>query len=67
VVAATEKPALTADDDDGALLRVLTYSLSGDGCEVLTLHAAERGRGIGTALLAGCRSDFGIKGAAGFG
>jgi ribosomal protein S18 acetylase RimI-like enzyme len=31
---------------------VLTYVLDGDSCEVLTLHAASRLGGVGTALLA---------------
>jgi ribosomal protein S18 acetylase RimI-like enzyme len=30
---------------------VLTYVLDGDDCEVLTLHAAERFGGTGTALI----------------
>jgi ribosomal protein S18 acetylase RimI-like enzyme len=30
---------------------VLTYIVAGDDCEVLTLHAAERQRGTGTALI----------------
>jgi ribosomal protein S18 acetylase RimI-like enzyme len=30
---------------------VLTYVLDGDDCEVLTLHAAERFGGAGTALI----------------
>jgi ribosomal protein S18 acetylase RimI-like enzyme len=42
----------------------LTYIVDGDRCEILTLHAAERWRGVGTALIeevervavqAGCR------------
>jgi ribosomal protein S18 acetylase RimI-like enzyme len=43
-------PALVAERD-GELAGVLTYILDGDSCEVLTLHAAERHRGVGTALL----------------
>jgi GNAT superfamily N-acetyltransferase len=43
-------PALVAERD-GELAGVLTYVLSSDACEVLTLHAAERQTGIGTALL----------------
>jgi GNAT superfamily N-acetyltransferase len=43
-------PALVAERD-GELAGVLTYILDGDSCEVLTLHAAERFGGVGTALL----------------
>lgn len=44
-------PALIAEDDTGGLAGVLTYVVEGDGCEVLTLHAAEKWRGAGTLLL----------------
>lgn len=43
-------PALVAERG-GRLAGVLTYVLDRDACEVLTLHAAERGGGVGTALL----------------
>jgi GNAT superfamily N-acetyltransferase len=43
-------PALVAEED-GRVVGVLTYILGTDSCEVLTLHAAERLRGVGTALL----------------
>jgi ribosomal protein S18 acetylase RimI-like enzyme len=33
------------------LIGVLTYVIDGPDCEVLTLHADERGRDVGTALL----------------
>jgi GNAT superfamily N-acetyltransferase len=45
-----DHPALLAERD-GALAGVLTYVLTGDECEILTLHAAERGRGVGTAMI----------------
>jgi GNAT superfamily N-acetyltransferase len=45
-----DHPALIAERD-GALLGVLTYVLDGDSCEILTLHAAERWTGVGTALV----------------
>jgi N-acetylglutamate synthase-like GNAT family acetyltransferase len=53
LVDAREHPALVAEEE-GRFAGVLTYVLDGPGrlCEVLTLHAAERGRGVGTALLA---------------
>jgi GNAT superfamily N-acetyltransferase len=45
-----DHPALVAERD-GTLAGVLTYVLDGDGCEILTLHAAERFGGTGTALI----------------
>jgi GNAT superfamily N-acetyltransferase len=45
-----DHPALIAERG-GALAGVLTYVIGGDDCEILTLHAAERGRGVGTALV----------------
>ena len=47
-----EQPALLAEEDDGRLLGVLTYVVDGARCEVLTLHADERRRGVGSALIA---------------
>jgi GNAT superfamily N-acetyltransferase len=64
LVDARKRPALIAEDDAGVLAGVLTYVVEGDGCEILTLHAAEQWRGAGTALIeeverialdAGCR------------
>jgi GNAT superfamily N-acetyltransferase len=58
-----EHPALLAEDE-GGLVGLLTYVVDADRCEVLTLHAADRWRGVGTALIeevervaaaAGCR------------
>ena len=46
-----DHPALIAEED-GTLAGVLTYVIKGENCEILTLHAAERARGVGTALLA---------------
>jgi GNAT superfamily N-acetyltransferase len=43
-------PALVAEQD-GRVVGVLTYILDSESCEVLTLHSAERLRGVGTALL----------------
>jgi GNAT superfamily N-acetyltransferase len=51
-----DHPALVAEDEAGRLLGVLTYVNHGDSCEVLTLHADERLRGVGTALLAAVRA-----------
>jgi GNAT superfamily N-acetyltransferase len=45
-----DHPALLAEHE-GRLAGVLTYVLSGDSCEILTLHATERWRGAGTALV----------------
>jgi GNAT superfamily N-acetyltransferase len=49
-----DHPSLLAEED-GRLLGVLTYVVDGAACEVLTLHADERRRGVGTALLAEVR------------
>ena len=63
LVDAQDHPALVANAD-GRLTGVLTFVVMGDRCEVLTLHATERGQGVGSALLdevarvataAGCR------------
>ena len=63
LVEAQDHPALVANAD-GRLTGVLTFVVMGDRCEVLTLHATERGQGVGSALLdevarvataAGCR------------
>jgi ribosomal protein S18 acetylase RimI-like enzyme len=51
LVDARTHPALVAEDDSGRLMGVLTYVVAGDRCEVLTVHAADRRRGVGTALL----------------
>lgn len=48
-------PSLVAIDG-GRLAGVLTYVVDGAGCEVLTLHAARRFSGAGTALLDGVRA-----------
>ena len=45
-----DHPALLAEVD-GALAGVLTYVLGREECEILTLHAAEQWRGVGTALV----------------
>ena len=64
LVEAREHPALVVESD-GRIAGVLTYVLDGDRCEVLTLHARDRRRGVGSALLdevarvaadAGCRT-----------
>jgi ribosomal protein S18 acetylase RimI-like enzyme len=49
-----EHPALLADEE-GRLLGVLTYVIDGPQCEVLTLHADEPRRGVGSALVAEVR------------
>jgi ribosomal protein S18 acetylase RimI-like enzyme len=50
-----DHPELVAEDASGRLLGVLTYVLRGDECEVLTLHADERRRGVGSALISAVR------------
>ena len=47
---ALDHPALVAEHD-GALVGVLTFVLAEEDCEILTLHAAERFRGTGSALV----------------
>jgi GNAT superfamily N-acetyltransferase len=47
---ALDHPALLVEER-AALAGVLTYVLAADSCEILTLHAARRGRGAGTALV----------------
>jgi ribosomal protein S18 acetylase RimI-like enzyme len=56
VVRPLDHPALVAEDDERRLLGVLTYVIDGESCEVLTLHAHERFRGVGTALVSAVRS-----------
>jgi GNAT superfamily N-acetyltransferase len=51
LVDARRHAALLAEED-GHPTGVLTYIIDGADCEVLTLHAAESWRGVGTALLA---------------
>jgi GNAT superfamily N-acetyltransferase len=46
-----DHPALLAERD-GRLAGVLTYVVADDQCEILTLHAAERWHGVGSALIA---------------
>jgi GNAT superfamily N-acetyltransferase len=46
-----DHPSVSAWSGD-ELVGVATYAVHGDGCELLTLHAATRLTGIGSALLA---------------
>jgi GNAT superfamily N-acetyltransferase len=50
--AALDHPAFVAEDE-GALAGVLTYIVEDEACEILTLHAAERFAGAGSALIEG--------------
>jgi GNAT superfamily N-acetyltransferase len=45
-----EYPALLAEDH-GGLAAVLTYIVTEEQCEILTLHSARQWRGAGTALI----------------
>jgi len=65
LVDATARPALVVRSPDGEIAGVLTYDIAGAECEILTLHAASRWGGAGTALVdavrgiaarAGCRT-----------
>jgi GNAT superfamily N-acetyltransferase len=44
--------AMLVAERDGRLVGVLTYVLRGAECELLTLHADERRKGVGSALIA---------------
>jgi GNAT superfamily N-acetyltransferase len=44
--------AMLVAERDGRLVGVLTYVVRGAECEVLTLHADERRKGVGSALIA---------------
>ncbi|MFZ5981568.1 MAG: GNAT family N-acetyltransferase [Candidatus Zixiibacteriota bacterium] len=50
-VYAADLPGFYAVDDDDKKLGLVTYEILGDQCEVITLDAFEKYRGIGTALL----------------
>jgi GNAT superfamily N-acetyltransferase len=56
LVSALDQPALLAWDGDH-LAGAATYVVSGEACELLTLHAADRGTGAGTALVAAVRDE----------
>jgi GNAT superfamily N-acetyltransferase len=51
LVDARAHEALLAEDGDGTLLGVATWIAGADEIELLTLHAARRWLGVGTALL----------------
>ena len=53
-------PGLVAEDD-GRPLGLLTYRLEDGECELAFVMAAERGRGIGTALLEALRGVAGDR------
>jgi ribosomal protein S18 acetylase RimI-like enzyme len=46
-----DHPMLVAEEN-GRLVGLLTYVVTGGDCEVLTLHMDERRRGLGSALIA---------------
>jgi GNAT superfamily N-acetyltransferase len=50
-------------DERGRPLGVVTYRLSGDGCEVITLNSLEERRGVGTALLSAVKQVADRRGA----
>jgi GNAT superfamily N-acetyltransferase len=52
---ATARPALVALTPDDGIAGVLTYDVAGTACEILTLHAATRWGGAGTALVESVR------------
>ncbi len=61
LVDALDYPALLAEDD-GRLLGVLTYIPGEEGWEVLTFHASERLRGVGSALMAAVEKEARVNG-----
>lgn len=48
-------PGFVAEASDGERLGLATYEITGLDCELVTLDAARRGIGVGTALLAAVR------------
>jgi N-acetylglutamate synthase-like GNAT family acetyltransferase len=50
VVHPLDFPQLLAERD-GEIVGVLTYVVDGPACEILTLHADDRRKGVGTALI----------------
>jgi N-acetylglutamate synthase-like GNAT family acetyltransferase len=52
LVAPLDHPMLIAETDDGQPAGLLTWIVSGDECEILTLHAVRQWQGAGSALIA---------------
>jgi GNAT superfamily N-acetyltransferase len=50
-----DHPMLLAETDDGQPAGLLTYIVTGDECEIHTLHAARQWQGAGSALVAAIR------------
>lgn len=50
LVDAMTRPAVIAEDE-GVLVGALTYDIVDTSCEILTLHAARKWSGVGTALV----------------
>jgi GNAT superfamily N-acetyltransferase len=55
LVAPLDHPMLVAETGDGRPAGLVTYIVTGDDCEILTLHAVEQWQGVGTALIAAVR------------
>lgn len=55
IVYAADLPGFCATGPDGTPLGLATYEISGDECQLVTLHAFRRFIGIGTALLSAVR------------
>lgn len=45
-------PAFVAEEEHGAWVGLLTYTIEGDACEVVTIDSLREGEGIGTDLIA---------------
>jgi ribosomal protein S18 acetylase RimI-like enzyme len=55
VIHAAELPGFCAVGPNGKRLGLATYEIAGEECQLVTLHAFERFRGIGTSLLSAVR------------
>jgi ribosomal protein S18 acetylase RimI-like enzyme len=61
LIDAVQHPTFVAQEGS-RVLGALTYVVSGTSCEVLTLHAAESWRGVGSALLTALEGALTTKG-----
>jgi N-acetylglutamate synthase-like GNAT family acetyltransferase len=51
-----------AEDDNGATVGLVTYEVTGNDCEIVTLDAFEQYQGIGTALIERVRDAARVSG-----
>lgn len=57
-----ELPGFCALDQAGRRIGLATYEITGNECQLVTLHALRRFEGIGTALLSAVRDTAGAAG-----